>query len=129
MYYSNYTITVRRRNGLMDQETANELCTLFRDELDFCFDGVDDCEAQWYSEDETTWHSEEEDMRAISSDHPDLIFEVHRKGEDWDDVEDVYYCNGLQEEVFWIIRPGDATGIGRIFRGWEQPKKFEEELL
>lgn len=68
-------------------------------------------EAEWAisedgsSEQDTSWHSEEEDMREISKKYPDVLFEMSRDGtmNSSDDLAIIYYKGGKMQECPAII--------------------------
>jgi len=46
------------------------------------------------SDEESKWYDQEEEMECLSTQFPDVIFKVHRKGEESGDICDSYYRNG-----------------------------------
>lgn len=49
------------------------------------------------SGDEYKWYDNEEDMRLLSKEFPDILFKLHGKGEDNEDIWDKYFINGKMQ--------------------------------
>ena len=53
------------------------------------------------------WYDHEENMRALSKDYPDLLFELHGVGEENDDMWYTYFNNGKMQHCPAIIQYED----------------------
>lgn len=59
------------------------------------------------------WYSNEEDMREVSKQFPDVLFCLHGEGDDSDDIWDEYFLNGRSQvccaEI--VIPPFDPSKL------------------
>ena len=77
-YYTRYTLT-QESNPLSDEELA--LIIAGNEWTVYCMDSDGKSSGE-----ETKWYEHEEDMKAISSAHPETIFKLHGEGEEAGDI-------------------------------------------
>lgn len=51
-------------------------------------------------EDTVKWYNHEYDMRLFSKNHPDVLFILSGKGEEFDDIWKEYHKNGLMQKTY-----------------------------
>ena len=99
-YYTYYTLTTTPEEDFL-------IITLFRS----------DCERAEYAISQTgnalercKWYEWEEDLRAFSVKHPDVLFKLHGEGEESEDIWDAYFQNGKMQlcKAQIVIPPFDA---------------------
>ena len=61
--------------------------------------------------DEAKWYDHEQDMRAISTFFPDVVFCLHGEGEDRDDLWNKYFKNGEMEACYARIEYDTPVNI------------------
>lgn len=55
------------------------------------------CELSLDGDDEHKWNDNEDDMRLLSKEFPDVLFKLHGEGEDNEDIWDKYFMNGKMQ--------------------------------
>lgn len=65
------------------------------------------------SGDEYKWYNNEEDMRLLSKEFPDILFKLHGKGEDNEDIWDKYFMDGKMQycPVKMMFEPFDKNKL------------------
>ena len=65
------------------------------------------------SGDEYKWYDNEEDMRLLSKEFPDILFKLYGKGEDNEDIWNKYFMNGKMQycPVKMMFEPFDKSKL------------------
>lgn len=86
-YRSYYTLTIEPdEDGAIMEQLREE-----NEEARYAFDDTGT------AQDETSWYESDEEMKAFSLKHPDVLFTMFREGEEWDDRSYTYYKNGKMQ--------------------------------
>ena len=85
-YYTDYKLSVSAVNE--DQEEALE--KIFSDGL-----GMEEWGEEWFASGK--WYDHEEDMKRISLEFPNVLFELYGDGEESDDMWYKYFRNGKMQ--------------------------------
>jgi hypothetical protein len=88
-YYTNHNLTLHaatdeQRSKIVEMLRAKDVIGWVLDE------NLDNYQ-------EAKWYEDEDDMRAISKEFPDVLFELHGEGEDSGDIWDKYFKNGKMQ--------------------------------
>ena len=86
-YYTMFNLTVHT-----DKFSEEEIIGKFRKEnkyAEYCFD------ENGGAEEEAKWYDHEEDLKEFSKKYPDVLFELHGKGEESGDMWVLYVKNGM----------------------------------
>ena len=68
----------------------------------------------WFAN-EQKWYSQEQDMYALSIKFPEVLFYLHGRGEDEDDLWDEYWQNGRYERNCAEIPPYDPEKMQQLY--------------
>ena len=85
-YYTDYNLCVSRVKGVDEAR----LVQILEDEL-----GMETWDMTWYAN--AKWYDHENDMRAISAEFPDVLFQLEGRGEEWDDAWIKYFLGGKMQ--------------------------------
>ena len=108
-YYTDYTLDVYQSQGSFDRDELNRAVM----EIDGgIFEEWGDL--SWYAP-EQTWYEQKHDMYELSLKFPNLLFCLHGRGEDEDDLWDEYWQDGSYEEQYSQIPPFDPSQMQKLY--------------
>ena len=111
-YYTDYTLTA---SAYRPEEWSNkihpipkELIPKIEDRIEEfnVFDSGDLVNGLYGT---SKWYDDEEDMRQLSSEFPDILFRIDGQGEDPADMWKAYYLNGKEQKIFAKITFDDFS--------------------
>lgn len=88
-YYTDYNLEVSRVKG----EDEARLIERIKDEL-----GMETWGMSWYAN--AKWYDHEKDMKALSSEFPEVLFTLEGRGEEWDDAWVKYFLGGKMQVCY-----------------------------
>lgn len=100
-YRTNYTLTVIDPGTRERSPRTREVVSILRDENVEAQYSLD--EMGFVSGNDSRWYEHEKDMRAFSSRHPDLIFQLDGRGEESGDIWRKYFVEGKMQEARVVI--------------------------
>lgn len=128
-YYTRYSMEVQDINNkgydsykiakyMLDKQKESDKFYAFKYELEDFVENEDtksriDYGLSFDSDDEYTWYDNEEDMRLLSKEFPDILFKLHGEGENNEDIWDKYFINGKMQYCLAKIMcpPFDKTKL------------------
>lgn len=94
-YYTEYNMTV---HNVKDEEQLEELHELLDDygilQYALDFGTLYGDEVEFFSCGAVKWHEHEEDMKKVSKEFPDMVFQLRGNGDDPEDIWEKYFQNG-----------------------------------
>ena len=127
-YYTRYSMEVQDIDNkgydsykiakyMLDKQKESNKFYVFKYELEDFVENEDATSGVDYGlsfgDNEYKWYDNEEDMRLLSKEFPDILFKLHGEGEDNKDIWDKYFMNGKMQycSAKIIYSPFDKTKL------------------
>lgn len=127
-YYTRYSMEVQDIDNkgydsykiakyMLDKQKESNKFYVFKYELEDFVENEDATSGVDYGlsfgDNEYKWYDNEEDMRLLSKEFPDILFKLHGEGEDNKDIWDKYFMNGKMQycPAKIIYPPFDKTKL------------------
>lgn len=93
-YYTWYDLQVENAREISGQELARASAALRKAVFEEDDNEEGSCPFDWVSYDSMKWYDYEQDMLALSTQFPDMLFCLYGNGEDSDDIWREFFRNG-----------------------------------